>query len=81
MSEERMLGREIEYQEFEGNFFLVDNGQLKDVRVEKEKVLVPDTVRVILRQAFLNAKLIRGHLQIPGFGWMMSIYCSERMCR
>ena len=57
MSEERMLGREIEYQEFEGNFFLVDNGQLKDVRVEKEKVLVPDTVRVILRQAFLNAKL------------------------
>lgn len=65
MDEEKILDWEMEYQEFEGNFFLVDNGQLKDVRVETEKVLLPETVRVILRQAFLEEKL-QGRMEILG---------------
>lgn len=48
---------ELEYVEYEGNRFLIDNGILKDVIVEYGIVKIPDKVREIRRQAFLNARL------------------------
>lgn len=67
MSDEFMTNNEIEYLEYEGNRFFVDEGILKDVQVETEIVKIPETVTEIRRQAFLDAKLEgrMQELQIP----------------
>ena len=67
MSDEFMTNNEIEYLEYEGNRFFVDEGILKDVQVETETVKIPETVTEIRRQAFLDAKLEgrMQELQIP----------------
>lgn len=57
MSDEFMTNNEIEYLEYEGNRFFVDEGVLKDVQVETETVKIPEIVTEIRRQAFLDAKL------------------------
>ena len=56
MSDEFNQSKEMEYFEYEGNRFLVDAGVLKDVLVETEVVCIPETVKEIRRQAFLNAR-------------------------
>ncbi len=48
---------EFDYQEYEGNRFLIYNGVLKDVELGCETVLLPENVREIRRQAFLNVRL------------------------
>lgn len=67
MSNEFMTNNEIEYLEYEGNRFFVDEGILKDVQVETGTVIIPETVTEIRRQAFLDAKLEgrMQELQIP----------------
>ena len=57
MNSEFNQGEEIEYLEYEGNCFLTDRGVLKDVRVETEIVRIPEEVKEIRRQAFLNARM------------------------
>lgn len=49
---------EIEYAEFEGNRFLIVEGALRDVQVENKVVRIPDDVKVIRRQAFLDDRLL-----------------------
>lgn len=49
--------KEFEYFEYEGNRFLIDRGVLKDVQVDSTVVRVPETVKEIRRQAFLDARL------------------------
>jgi len=49
---------EIEYLEFEGNRFLITEGVLKDVQVEAKVVRIPEAVKEIRRQAFLDARLL-----------------------
>lgn len=56
MSEELNQQKEMEYLEYKGNRFLVDEGVLKDVFVETEEVFIPETVKEIKRHAFLNAR-------------------------
>jgi len=57
LGEEFTTDHAIEYFEYEGNRFFVDEGVLKDVRVENEVVKIPEIVTEIRRQAFLDAKL------------------------
>jgi len=57
LGDEFMVNNEIEYLEYEGNRFFVDEGVLKDVQVESEIVKIPEIVTEIRRQAFLDAKL------------------------
>ena len=49
---------EIEYVEFEGNRFLIDRGMLKDVQVQSKVVIIPESVKEIRRQAFIDARLM-----------------------
>lgn len=49
---------ELEYLEYEGNRFLLDRGVLKDVQVESAVVRIPESVKEIRRQAFLDARLL-----------------------
>lgn len=58
MSDEFHRNEEIEYLDYEGNRFLIDQGVLKDVQVESETVRIPEVVREIRRQAFLDARLL-----------------------
>ncbi len=48
---------EIEYFDYEGNRFLIDGGILKDLIVQSDIVRIPDKVKEIRRQAFLDARL------------------------
>lgn len=57
MGDEFMNDTVIEYLEYEGNRFFVDEGILKDVQVETGIVKIPENVTEIRRQAFLDAKL------------------------
>lgn len=54
---------EIEYYEYEGNRFLIDQGVLKDVQVQKKVVSLPDTIKEIRRQAFIDARLL-GRMEV-----------------
>lgn len=56
--DESMENNEMAYFEFEGNRFLIDRGVLKDVQVESATVRVPESVKEIRRQAFLDARLM-----------------------
>lgn len=58
---------DLEYLEYEGNYFLIDRGMLKDVRVETGFVRIPEGVVEIRRQAFLNERMggLMEALQIP----------------
>ena len=47
-----------EYLEFEGNRFLIVEGVLKDVQVETKVVRIPEEVKEIRRQAFLDDRLL-----------------------
>jgi len=49
---------EFEYLEFEGNRFLITEGILKDVQVGNKVVRIPEEVKEIRRQAFLDARLL-----------------------
>lgn len=49
---------ELEYLDYAGNRFLIDRGVLKDVQVETEVVRIPEEVKEIRRQAFLDARLL-----------------------
>ena len=53
----------MEYLEFEGNRFLITDGVLKDVQVENKVVRIPEKVKEIRRQAFLDARLL-GKMEI-----------------
>lgn len=63
MGDEFILDEEMEYIEYEGNRFLIDRGILKDVQVDSEVVRIPETVKEIRRQAFLDARLL-GKMEI-----------------
>ena len=54
---------EAEYREYEGNFFLIDRGVLKDVRIETELVRIPEDVVEVRRQAFLS-ECLGGRMEI-----------------
>ncbi|MBP3610602.1 MAG: leucine-rich repeat domain-containing protein [Lachnospiraceae bacterium] len=56
-NEEAVEKEELDYQEYEGNRFLIYHGVLKDVELLCETVLLPESVREIRRQAFLNVRL------------------------
>ena len=58
MDNENNFYEEIDYVEYEGNRFLIDEGILKDVQVQEKVVRVPESVREIRRQAFLDARLL-----------------------
>lgn len=58
MDDEFNLENEMEYADYEGNRFLIDRGILKDVQVESAVVRIPEEVREIRRQAFLDARLL-----------------------
>jgi len=55
---EAAANNEIEYVEFEGNRFLIDRGMLKDVQVQSKVVIIPESVKEIRRQAFIDARLM-----------------------
>lgn len=57
MNQNSEIIEEFDYQEYGGNRFLVYNGVLKDVELGCETVLLPENVREIRRQAFLNVRL------------------------
>ncbi|MBR6643227.1 MAG: leucine-rich repeat domain-containing protein [Lachnospiraceae bacterium] len=54
---------EMEYFYYEGNRFLIDRGVLKDVLAESRVVRVPERVKEIRRQAFLDARL-EGRIEV-----------------
>ena len=58
---------EEQYEFYEGNFFWIEKGKLKDVLVKIEKVIVPESVQIIKREAFLrpNTKDIVKTLILP----------------
>lgn len=58
-----MENKEIDYLEYEGNRFLIDRGVLKDVQVQSKVVHIPEFVKEIRRQAFLDIRLI-GRMEI-----------------
>lgn len=58
MKEEFHSKEEIEYMEYEGNRFLIDRGVLKDVQVGNAVVRIPEQVKEIRRQAFLEDRLL-----------------------
>lgn len=58
-----MENTEIDYLEYEGNRFLIDRGVLKDVQVQSKVVHIPEGVKEIRRQAFLDIRLI-GRMEI-----------------
>lgn len=79
---------DIDYQEYEGNRFFVYHGVLKDVELLCETVQIPESVREIRRQAFLNVRLLNRMetLVLPGtvkkidkltFAGMESLQCVE----
>lgn len=47
-------GLEEQYEFYQGNLFWIENGKLKDVLVKTERVIVPECVEVIKREAFLR---------------------------
>ena len=63
MSDEFNFNEEIEYMEYEGNRFLIIDGSLKDVQVESAVVRIPEGVKEIRRQAFLDDRLL-GKMQV-----------------
>lgn len=47
-------GLEEQYELYQGNQFWIEKGKLKDVLVRTERVIVPESVHVIKREAFLR---------------------------
>ncbi len=45
---------EEQYEFYQGNFFWIEKGKLKDVLVKTEKVIIPENVQLIKREAFLR---------------------------
>lgn len=43
-----------QYELYQGNFFWIEKGKLKDVLVKTEKVIIPENVQLIKREAFLR---------------------------
>ena len=54
--EENVVAEAIKepYELYQGNFFWIEKGKLKDILVKTEKVIVPESVQVIKREAFLR---------------------------
>ena len=66
---EDMGYNETEYLKFEGNRFLIIEGALRDVHVENKVVRIPDEVKEIRRQAFLDAPARNhGNIDYSGHG-------------
>lgn len=63
MSDEVNPDSELEYVDYKGNRFLIDKGVLKDVQVQSKVVCLPESVKEIRRQAFLDTRLI-GRMEI-----------------
>ncbi len=47
-------GLEEPYELYQGNLFLIEQGKLRDVLVKTERVIVPESVEAIKREAFLR---------------------------